>query len=134
MSKQRRAGLVQAILISAILLGAIGTSALRGYLPILILYIYLASGLVAFLAYAIDKFSAQRGGWRISEKTLHLLSLAGGWTGAWIAQQSFRHKTSKSEFRTVFWVTVVANCIALAYLYTSAGQAWLDRMLIGATG
>ena len=32
-------------------------------------------------------------------------------------------------YGSIFWITVVANCIALAYLYTSAGQAWLDKML-----
>jgi uncharacterized membrane protein YsdA (DUF1294 family) len=125
----KRYGVLPAVLVSAAFLGAIGLTVAIGYLPPLILTIYLGCNVVAFIAYAIDKAAAQRGLWRISEKTLHLFALAGGWPGAWIAQQSFRHKTKKSEFRTVFWVTVVANCIALAYLYTPAGQAWLDRML-----
>ena len=125
----KRPGVLPAVLVSAAFLGAIGLTVANGYLPPLILYIYLGCNVVAFIAYAIDKAAAQRGLWRISEKTLHLFALAGGWPGAWIAQQSFRHKTKKAEFRSVFRVTVVANCIALAYLYTSAGQAWLDRML-----
>ena len=120
---------MQAILVSTVFLAAISVTVAVGYLPAVILYIYLGSNIVAFVAYGIDKFAAQRGFWRISEKTLHLFSLAGGWPAAWTAQQLLRHKTSKEEFRMIFWVTVVANCIALAYLYTPPGQAWLDRLL-----
>ena len=48
----------------------------------------LAVNLLTFLVYAIDKRAAQNGQWRTKESHLHLLSLAGGWPGAWFAQQS----------------------------------------------
>lgn len=70
---------------------------------------------VAFVVYGADKAAAERGTWRTSESTLHLLVLAGGWPGALIAQRWFRHKTRKQPFRTVFWFTVIANCVALAW-------------------
>lgn len=70
--------------------------------------------LAAFLAYVFDKSAAVAGRWRISERTLHLLALAGGWPGALVAQQLLRHKTRKPEFVTVFWCTVVLNVAALA--------------------
>ena len=62
----------------------------------------------------MDKSAAQSGRWRTPEKHLHLLSLAGGWAGAWCAQQWLRHKSSQQEFRTVYWTTVVLHCVALA--------------------
>lgn len=35
--------------------------------------------LLTYLAYAKDKLAAQKGTWRVPEKTLHLLSLFFGW-------------------------------------------------------
>ena len=72
-----------------------------------------AINLITFLAYAMDKSAAQNGQWRTKESHLHMLSLAGGWPGAWLAQQWLRHKSSKVEFRTVYWATVVLHCSAL---------------------
>lgn len=70
---------------------------------------YGVASVVAFIAYAIDKSAAVGGGWRTAESSLHLLALVGGWPGALVAQRVFRHKTSKAEFRVVFWATVVVN-------------------------
>ncbi len=72
--------------------------------------------MVTFLAYALDKSAARRNAWRVPEKTLHILSLAGGWPGALLAQQVFRHKTRKASFRAVFWLTVVVNVAWLVWL------------------
>lgn len=94
-------------------------------LPMLILLLYLVVSSATFGAYALDKLAAERGAWRTSESTLHLLALAGGWPGALIAQNSLRHKTRKQPFRTVFWATVVLNCTAFAWLFTADGtRAW----------
>ncbi|WP_034386221.1 cold shock and DUF1294 domain-containing protein [Comamonas composti] len=73
----------------------------------------LGLNLLSFAAYALDKSAAQRGAWRISEKHLHLLSLAGGWPAAWWAQQWLRHKSSKHAFRVTYWATVLLNCAGL---------------------
>lgn len=75
---------------------------------------YLAAGSVAYLAYLFDKAAAGRGGRRTPESTLHLLALLGGWPGALVAQQQFRHKTVKQPFQSVFWCTVVGN-VGLAW-------------------
>ncbi|MBM7503449.1 DUF1294 domain-containing protein [Agromyces aurantiacus] len=74
----------------------------------------LAASLVAFVAYGLDKSAARRGGARISEQTLLLLGLIGGWPGAVAAQQLFRHKTRKRSFRRAFWASVVVNLVVLA--------------------
>ncbi|PKO67634.1 MAG: DUF1294 domain-containing protein [Betaproteobacteria bacterium HGW-Betaproteobacteria-16] len=70
---------------------------------------YIIASIVCFGAYAADKSASVSGGWRISERNLLLLGLAGGWPGAIVAQQSLRHKSSKASFRLVFWATVALN-------------------------
>ena len=92
----------------------LGWGVWAGRLPLWSLGAAAAINLLTFVTYAIDKSAAQSGRWRTSEKHLHLLSLAGGWPGAWCAQQWLRHKSSKQEFRTVYWATVVLHCTALA--------------------
>lgn len=73
---------------------------------------YAAASVLTFMAYALDKSAAIAGRWRTSEKTLHLLALAGGWPGALLAQQWLRHKTAKREFVAIFWLTVTLNAAA----------------------
>jgi uncharacterized membrane protein YsdA (DUF1294 family) len=96
-----------------------------GRLPSVVLALYLGASAVAFIAYALDKSYARTGRWRTAEGTLHLFGLAGGWPGALFAQRVFRHKSSKAEFQRVFWVTVVMNCLGLAWLLTESGSAFL---------
>jgi len=79
---------------------------------------YLGFSLLTFIVYWIDKSAAQNGGWRTSENTLHMLALIGGWPGAMVAQQKLRHKTQKQPFRSIFWLTVVANLAGLYWLST----------------
>jgi len=64
--------------------------------------VYGAASLACFIGYGLDKRAAERGNWRVSETILILLGLAGGWPGALIAQETFRHKTRKISFRTLF--------------------------------
>ncbi len=87
-----------------------------GKIPLLIIGLYFISSLLTFLMYAKDKSAARKGAWRISENTLHLFSLFGGWPGALIAQQKLRHKSKKQPFRFVFWLTVLLNCAGLLWL------------------
>jgi uncharacterized membrane protein YsdA (DUF1294 family)/cold shock CspA family protein len=70
--------------------------------------------LLTFFIYWTDKYAAQQGRWRTQESTLHLLALAGGWPGAWFAQQMLRHKSRKQEFRAAYWGTVLLHCAGLA--------------------
>ena len=80
------------------------------------------------LAYALDKDAARKGRWRTSEKHLHLLAVLGGWPAAWWAQQWLRHKSSKAEFRAVYWATLLLNCAALAVLVWR--PAWARPFLL----
>lgn len=117
-----------AILFSVVFLAAISLLAVTDNLSRFLVIGYAALSLIAFVAYAIDKSAAQRGAWRISEGTLLFLGLAGGWPGALIAQETLRHKSRKTSFRAVFWVTVLMNCAALAWLHTDSGKMVVQRL------
>ncbi|WP_335945215.1 DUF1294 domain-containing protein [Pseudomonas sp. G166] len=79
--------------------------------------------LVAFLLYWSDKRKARADAWRIPENVLHAVELAGGWPGALLAQQVFRHKTRKVSFQVVFW------CIVLLHQVFWIDQLFLGRLL-----
>lgn len=98
-------------------------------LPIVIILFYLVTSFVTFFAYAWDKSAARHDQWRTSESTLHFFALAGGWPGALIAQNLFRHKTKKESFRSIFWITVVLNCCFLGWLFTTPGIMALHAFL-----
>ena len=85
----------------------------------LVFWFYLAASIITFLVYAVDKSAAKNGQWRTPESTLHLLGLAGGWPGALVAQKWLRHKSKKPSFQIIFWVSVVINCAAFAWLFYS---------------
>lgn len=80
--------------------------------------LYSALSMATFIVYALDKRAAARGDWRVAENTLHLLSVAGGWPGALLAQQTLRHKSAKPAFRRLFWATVAANLVGFVAAFT----------------
>lgn len=97
-------------------------------IPVWVWVAYAGLSLWCFATYAYDKRQAQSGGWRTPESTLHTLALLGGWPGALLAQQWLRHKSSKAAFRTVFWFTVGLNMLALVWLISPLGRAYLPAM------
>jgi len=77
-------------------------------------------GVVSVVCYAVydrDKSAAVQGRRRVSEDTLLMLGLLGGWPGAIVAQQRLRHKSSKASFRAQFWGTVLGNMAGLVGLF-----------------
>ena len=85
-------------------------------LPVWVAGLYVLLSTATFIAYAADKSAAARNSWRTPESTLHTLALAGGWPGALLAQQFLRHKSTKQEFRQVFWGTIMLNIMGLVVL------------------
>jgi uncharacterized membrane protein YsdA (DUF1294 family) len=83
---------------------------------------YLLASVLAFALYARDKYQARNDGWRTPEKVLHAAELLGGWAGALLAQQVFRHKTRKASYQVLFWLIVLLHELF-----------WLDRVLLGGT-
>lgn len=100
-----------------------------GYWPAHVPLAYASMSLVAFFAYRNDKARAERGLWRTPESTLHALDLLCGWPGGLLAQHAFRHKSSKGGYQFVFWITVLLNCAALAWLVHAGSFEALQRTL-----
>ncbi|MCL5426913.1 MAG: DUF1294 domain-containing protein [Gammaproteobacteria bacterium] len=80
-------------------------------IPIVAFYVVVS--VIAYITYAIDKKAAIKNRRRVSEKSLHLLGVLGGWPGALLAQQRLRHKTQKTSFQLIFWITVALNLAGL---------------------
>lgn len=99
-----------------------------GRLPGIVLALYTIASIVTFSAYALDKSAARRNQWRTRESTLHVLALLGGWPGAVAAQRLLRHKSAKTSFQAMFWITVVLNCGALGWLFSPSGTRTLDTL------
>ena len=127
--KTKRTNGSMSIIVAVFFLVAVGVSVLTAKMPPLILALYLVASLLTFIMYAVDKSAAKKGTWRTQESTLHLLSLAGGWPGALIAQQKLRHKSKKQSFRSVFWITVLLNFVAFVWLFTPNGAATLRSLV-----
>jgi uncharacterized membrane protein YsdA (DUF1294 family)/cold shock CspA family protein len=90
-----------------------------------LLAVYPLMSLVAYLMYARDKLAAIRRTWRVPESSLHLVELCGGWPGAYVAQQTMRHKTVKQPYQAVYWLIVLLH-VAVAALWLVAPGVVLD--------
>jgi uncharacterized membrane protein YsdA (DUF1294 family)/cold shock CspA family protein len=86
--------------------------------------LYALASVITFVAYASDKTAAVEGHPRVSEFTLLMFGLVGGWPGALLAQQVLRHKTRKATFQTLFWLTVVVNVLAFLWFASPLGAAF----------
>lgn len=117
------------VIVAVLFLLVVGGSVLLAKIPLYIFTLYIVVSILTFITYALDKSAAKSGEWRTQESTLHLLSLAGGWPGALIAQQKLRHKSKKQSFRVVFWVTVLLNCGAFTWLCTPKGAEVLHSFV-----
>lgn len=87
--------------------------AVTATIPFWVVGWYAIINVVTFLVYAKDKQAAKARQWRVPEKSLHLLAVAGGWVGAMLGQTYLRHKTKKAEFRVVYYLTVLINLVGL---------------------
>lgn len=79
--------------------------------------IYLAMiNLVTFIFFAVDKWKAMHGKWRIRILTLIGLAFAGGTIGGLAAMYLFRHKTTKPYFTFGLPMILLAQVVLLVYL------------------
>lgn len=90
--------------------------------PLVIVIYLLVINATTYLAFKADKEKARRGEWRIRETRLHFLCLIGGSPGGWLAMRRFRHKTSKTSFRAMFWMIVALQILAIVLLGTPLGD------------
>ena len=88
----------------------------------LLLYYLLATNLLTFGIYGIDKHKARHNHWRVREASLLLLAALGGSIGALMAMHLFHHKTQHKKFRygvpaiLIIQLAITAFCY---YRYTS---------------
>ena len=78
---------------------------------------FLLINVLTMIIYGADKMAARKGMRRIPEVTLLVFGIVGGWPGAIMGQQIFRHKTQKQPFKTWFLLTVVVSILATVALY-----------------
>lgn len=77
----------------------------------------LAVNLAAFFLMGLDKRRAQRGNWRIAERTLFLPVLLGGALGGTLGMKLFRHKTRHWYFRFGFPLLLLLQLAALIWRF-----------------
>ncbi|HFZ2061394.1 TPA: DUF1294 domain-containing protein [Enterobacter cloacae] len=78
---------------------------------------FLLINALTMVIYGADKMAARKGMRRIPEVTLLVFGVVGGWPGAIMGQQIFRHKTQKQPFKTWFLMSVVVSILATVALY-----------------
>jgi uncharacterized membrane protein YsdA (DUF1294 family) len=111
--------LVFAVLCALPLFGSVSLW-LRG-VSLIPLAAYAIVSVLAFFLYWSDKRKARADSWRTPENVLHAVELAGGWPGALLAQQVFRHKTRKVSYQLLFWLIVLLHEVF-----------WIDQLFLGA--
>ncbi len=63
-----------------------------------IFFYLIAVNVFTFSLMGVDKNLARNRQWRISERTLFLVSFLGGSVGTWLGMYLFHHKTRKEKF------------------------------------
>ena len=79
----------------------------------------LLMSLITFVSYWADKRKSIKGKWRISEKTLLLLSFFGGAFGGTLAMHLFRHKTKHFYFWFINLAGIVLHCVIALWIAKS---------------
>jgi uncharacterized membrane protein YsdA (DUF1294 family) len=98
-----------------------------------LLAISLGSALVVSLSvfmlalYANDKAAARSGRWRVSDKTLLLLAMAGGWSGALVGQRLFNHKRARGPYRVKLRVAAASDAALWLGLMAALGLVTFEH-------
>ena len=82
-------------------------------------YFFLAMAImsmITYMTYASDKQKSIKGGWRIKESTLLILSVLFGAAGGLLAMYQLRHKTNHWYFVFINWVFLIIQIAILIYL------------------
>lgn len=72
--------------------------------------------ILGFLIMFIDKRKAEKGRWRIPEKTLFIVAFIGGSIGTIAGMYTFRHKTQKLKFTLGFPAILIIQIIIAVYI------------------
>ncbi len=86
-------------------------------LPLYLSWVVALSG-ATFVTFMVDKVNAsRRGSFRAPEMLLHLLTLLGGFPGAWAGMVFGRHKTKHPVFWGVLGVSTVLHVGLIIWIY-----------------
>ena len=82
----------------------------------LLIYLLIIN-IITFVLFAIDKWKAIHGRWRVRTITLMGFALAGGTVGGLLAMYIFRHKTKTASFTVGLPVMLVVQVVILWCVY-----------------
>ena len=91
---------------------------LQNNMFIYFIFYFFAINLLGFFLMFYDKKLAQKHEYRISEKTLFIVSILLGGIGIFSGMYKFRHKTKHLKFTIGIPVTIVLNAISIYYIFT----------------
>ena len=77
---------------------------------------FVVINLVLLIVMKMDKARAKNNRYRISERTLWILALAGGAIGGTVGMQLFRHKTKHKAFLAGFPILAILDVIIAVIL------------------
>lgn len=80
-----------------------------------ILIYVLVINIIGFLIMFIDKRKAEKGKWRIQEKTIFIITALGGGIGTIMGMYVFRHKTKKIQFTVGLPTITILEIIGIIY-------------------
>ena len=80
----------------------------------IIIYLIIIN-IIGFLVMYIDKQKAQKGKWRIPEKTIFIITVLGGGIGTISGMYAFRHKTQKLHFTIGLPTITILEIIGVIY-------------------
>jgi len=81
-----------------------------------VIFYFIVINLLGLCLMGMDKSKARRHAWRISEKSLFLVSILGGSLGTWAGMYLFRHKTKHWYFRYGYPALAVLQIIIVLLL------------------
>ena len=88
---------------------------------------FVAINFVTFLLFALDKHKAKKNQRRISEKTLYLYSLLGGFIGGMLSIVVFRHKIVKKSFMLKYYMIILLwGILGYGYFFELSRLNFLD--------
>lgn len=76
-----------------------------------LLYYLIAISLMGFVLMGFDKWKSKAGLWRISERTLLFVALAGGSAGIYLGLKIFHHKTKHFKFKVIVPILLLLQII-----------------------
>lgn len=81
----------------------------------LLVFYFLLVNVWLFILMGIDKKRAKRNQWRIAEKYLLLLGVAGGGLGGLLGMNLYRHKTKQVKFKLFYVIGFLIMLSSLVY-------------------